>query len=247
MTALIETQDLTCGYGRLPVVRDLNITVSEGEVVCLLGANGAGKTTSLLTIAGALPRLGGFLSVMGRPVTTARAYEVARRGLSIVPEGRGLFYRLTVGENLRLRCHRDSRVQIADVLEYFPALASLLGRRAGLLSGGEQQMLALAGALVADPRVIMLDEMSLGLAPIIVEQLLPTVRRIADERGMGVLLVEQHVLAALNVATRGYVLAHGSVVAEGTTAELRRDAQLLEASYLGEHNAVVEAEKVGLL
>ena len=247
MTALIETHDLTCGYGRLPVVRDLNLRVDEGEVVCLLGANGAGKTTSLLTIAGALPRLGGSLSVMGHPVTAARPHEVARRGLSIVPEGRGLFYRLTVGENLRLRRHRDSAVQIDDVLTYFPALASLLDRRTALLSGGEQQMLALAGALVADPKVIMLDEMSLGLAPIIVEQLLPTVRRIADERGMGVLLVEQHVLAALKVATRGYVLAHGSVVAEGTTAELRRDAELLEASYLGEHGAVEEAEKVGLL
>ncbi|MGD9995693.1 MAG: ABC transporter ATP-binding protein [Ilumatobacteraceae bacterium] len=247
MSPLIETRELTCGYGRLPVVRDLNITVHAGEVVCLLGANGAGKTTSLLTIAGALPSLGGTVSVMGRPVTSARAHEVARRGLAIVPEGRGLFYRLTVGENLRLRRHRASSMQVEDVLRYFPALASLQSRRAGLLSGGEQQMLALAGALVADPQVIMLDEMSLGLAPIIVEQLLPTVRTIADERGMGVLLVEQHVLAALKVATRGYVLAHGRIVAEGTTADLRRDAQLLEASYLGEHVAVEEAEKVGLL
>ncbi len=247
MTALIETQDLTCGYGRLPVVRDLSIVVNAGEVVCLLGANGAGKTTTLLTIAGALSPLSGSVSVLGRPVTAARPHEVARRGLAIVPEGRGLFYRLTVGENLRLRRHRASTVEVDEVLAYFPALAPLENRRAGLLSGGEQQMLALAGALVADPQVIMLDEMSLGLAPIIVEQLLPTVRRIADDRGMGVLLVEQHVLAALKVASRGYVLAHGSVVAEGTTSELRRDAELLEASYLGEHVAVEEAEKAGLL
>jgi branched-chain amino acid transport system ATP-binding protein len=145
-----------------------------------------------------------------------------------------LFYKLTVAENLRLRCHRDSTVEVEEVLSYFPALGKLTGRRAGLLSGGEQQMLALAGALVADPKVIMLDEMSLGLAPIIVEQLLPIVRNIADERGMAVLLVEQHVLAALNVADRGYVLAHGNVVAEGTAAELKRDVELLEASYLGE-------------
>ena len=218
----------------MPVVRNLNLTVGEGEVVCLLGANGAGKTTTLLTIAGALPMLGGEVEVLGAPVAKARPHEVARRGLAIVPEGRGLFYKLTVADNLRLRRHRQSTVDVESVLGYFPALKSMLPRRAGLLSGGEQQMLALAGALIADPKVVMLDEMSLGLAPIIVEQLLPTVRQIADERGMAVLLVEQHVLAALNVADRGYVLAHGEVVAEGDSAELRKDAELLEASYLGD-------------
>jgi branched-chain amino acid transport system ATP-binding protein len=247
MTALIETTDLVCGYGRLPVVRDLNLVVGEGEVVCLLGANGAGKTTSLLTIAGALPKIAGSVSVMGKPVTSARPHEVARRGLSIVPEGRGLFYKLTVAENLRLRRHRHSSVATSEVLAYFPALTNLMGQRAGLLSGGEQQMLALAGALVADPKVIMLDEMSLGLAPIIVERLLPTVRSIADERGMAVLLVEQHVLSALQVADRGYVMAHGRVVAEGSAGDLRRDAELLEASYLGERKAVEHAEEAGLL
>ena len=235
------------GYGNVPVVRDLNLTVGEGEVVCLLGANGAGKTTTLLTIAGALPILGGQVSVLGAPVTKARPHEVARRGLGIVPEGRGLFYKLTVADNLRLRKHRQSTVTVDDVTNYFPNLRGLLSRRCGLLSGGEQQMLALAGALIADPKVVMLDEMSLGLAPIIVEQLLPTVRNIADERGMAVLLVEQHVLAALKVADRGYVLAHGQVVAEGVSADLRRDAELLEASYLGNEKAVETAERVGLL
>ncbi|WP_236792291.1 ABC transporter ATP-binding protein [Amycolatopsis sp. GM8] len=247
MSTLIETNELTCGYGRLPVVRGLDLTVGAGEVVCLLGANGAGKTTSLLTIAGALPKLGGTVHVAGRKVTAARPHEVARRGVSIVPEGRGLFYKLTVAENLRLRRHRRSTVSVAEVLGHFPALSKLMSRRAGLLSGGEQQMLALAGALVADPRVIMLDEMSLGLAPSIVEQLLPMVREIADSRGMGVLLVEQHVLAALKIADRGYVLAQGNVVAEGTAAELRRDAELIEASYLGDGKAVTEAEAIGLI
>ena len=251
MSMLIESHShLDCrGYGKVPVVRDLNLTVGEGEVVCLLGANGAGKTTTLLTIAGALPVLGGSKSrCWARPVGKARPHEVARRGLAIVPEGRGLFYKLTVADNLRLRRHRQSTVDLDERPRVLPgAQDQLLDRRAGLLSGGEQQMLALAGALVADPKVVMLDEMSLGLAPIIVEQLLPTVRQIADERGMAVLLVEQHVLAALNVADRGYVLAHGEVVAEGDSAELRKDAELLEASYLGEENAVQAAESSGLL
>ncbi|GAB7004784.1 ABC transporter ATP-binding protein [Nocardioides sp. AN3] len=246
MTALIETRGLTCGYGKLPVVRDLDLKVEAGEVVCLLGANGAGKTTSLLTIAGALPKLGGTVHV-GGTVAPAASHVVARRGLALVPEGRGLFYRLTVAENLRLRRHRRSTVTLDDVLGHFPVLASLMGRRAALLSGGEQQMLALAGALIADPRVILLDEMSLGLAPIIVERLLPIVRSIADEKGMGVLLVEQHILAALSVADRGYVMAHGSVVAEGTADELRRDAELLEASYLGEKSSIDSAVAEGLV
>ncbi|MFC4946681.1 ABC transporter ATP-binding protein [Pseudonocardia sp. GCM10023141] len=246
MTALIETRGLTCGYGKLAVVRDLDLTVSAGEVVCLLGANGAGKTTTLLTIAGALPKLGGAVDVGGRPAPAA-AHVVARRGLAIVPEGRGLFYRLTVAENLRLRRHRKSRVAVEDVLVHFPVLADLMGRRAGLLSGGEQQMLALAGALLSDPDVILLDEMSLGLAPIIVERLLPIVRNIADEQGLGVLLVEQHILAALSVADRGYVMAHGSVVAEGTAEELRRDAELLEASYLGDKAGIDAALSEGLV
>jgi branched-chain amino acid transport system ATP-binding protein len=247
MTTVIETRELVCGYSKVPVVRNVNITVEEGEVVCLLGANGAGKTTTLLTIAGALPALSGTIEVMGLPVTKARPHEIARRGLGIVPEGRGLFYKLTVAENLRLRRRRQSTVDVDSVLSYFPALTKLMHQRVALLSGGEQQMLALAGALIADPKVVMLDEMSLGLAPIIVEQLLPTVRRIADERGMAVVLVEQHVIAALKVADRGYVLAHGNVVAEGTTAELRKDALLLEASYLGDPRAVNEASEVGLI
>jgi branched-chain amino acid transport system ATP-binding protein len=247
MTALIETRGLICGYGRASVVRGLDLSVADREVVCLLGANGAGKSTTLLTLAGAIPSLGGTATVLGEPVQGDKAHQIARRGLAIVPEGRGLFYRLTAAENLRLRRHRASSVSIDDVLEMFPAVKRLLNRRAGLLSGGEQQMLALAGALLADPKVVMIDEMSLGLAPIIVEQLLPTVRRIADERGMGVLLVEQHVTAALSVADRGYVLAHGQVVAEGPAEQLRRDAELLEASYLGDEAAIAEAETEHLL
>ena len=247
MTTLIETKGLIAGYGRAAVVRELDLTVDAGEVVCLLGANGAGKSTTLLTLAGAIPSLGGTAVVLGAEVHGDKAHQVARRGLAIVPEGRGLFYRLTAAENLRLRHHRASTVELGEVLDMFPAVKPLLGRRAGLLSGGEQQMLALAGALLADPKVVMIDEMSLGLAPIIVEQLLPTVRRIADERGMGVLLVEQHVVAALTVADRGYVLAHGQVVAAGPAADLRHDAELLEASYLGDQKAIDEAASEHIL
>ena len=231
---LIKTTNLVAGYGQSKVVRDLNLTVNAGEVVCLLGANGAGKSTSLLTIAGAIPSLGGEVEVIGEKVVSGRAYQVARRGLSIVPEGRGLFYRLTTAENLRLRRHRQSTVTVEEVLELFPALKNLMNRRSALLSGGEQQMLALAGALLSDPKVMMIDEMSLGLAPIIVEQLLPIVRRIADERNVGVLLVEQHVSAALSISDRGYVLAHGQISAEGNAEQLRKDAKMLEDSYLGD-------------
>lgn len=231
---LIKTTNLVAGYGQSKVVRNLNLTVNAGEVVCLLGANGAGKSTSLLTIAGAIPSLGGEVEVLGEKVVSGRAYQVARRGLSIVPEGRGLFYRLTTAENLRLRRHRQSTVTVEEVLELFPALKNLMNRRSALLSGGEQQMLALAGALLSDPKVMMIDEMSLGLAPIIVEQLLPIVRRIADERNVGVLLVEQHVSAALSISDRGYVLAHGQVSAEGNAEQLRKDAKMLEDSYLGD-------------
>ena len=234
MTSLIEAKGLHCGYGRLTIVRDLDLTVEAGEVVCLLGANGAGKTTTLLTLAGALPKKAGSLEVLGAPVTGTRPYAVARRGLSMVPEGRGLFYRLTARQNIRLRRHRQSSIALDEVLEVFPALEKLLDRRVALLSGGEQQMVAMACAMTADPRVMLLDEVCLGLAPVIVEQVLPLVRRIAKEHSVGVLLVEQHVLAALTIADRGYVLDHGRIVAEGTAAQLRQDAERLEASYLGD-------------
>jgi branched-chain amino acid transport system ATP-binding protein len=231
--ALIEVDQLNAGYKGASVVRNLNLTVNPGEVVALLGSNGAGKTTTLLTIAGVLPAISGEVWVLGRSVKKKRVHQIARRGLALVPADRGLFFQLSVAENLRLGHRKGSHISVEDALGYFPALQPLLQRRCGLLSGGEQQMLGVARALVAGPQVLMIDEMSLGLAPIIVERLLPVIRQIADEQSMGVLLVEQHVHMALALADRAYVLSHGELSLEGEVEHLRAHREILEASYLG--------------
>jgi branched-chain amino acid transport system ATP-binding protein len=229
----LELTDLCAGYQQIPVVRDLNLKVAAGEVVAVLGPNGAGKTTTLETIAGLNRPISGAIKMSGEDVGGTPAHVLARRGLARVPVGRALFPGLTVREHLRL-AGGGSGSRERELLEMLPELEKCLHRKAGLLSGGEQQMLAIGRALVTRPKLLLVDEMSIGLAPVIVERLLPILRRVADELGASVLFVEQHVALALEIADRAYVLTHGRIALEGPAAELRERRELLAASYLGE-------------
>ncbi|HEY7208518.1 MAG TPA: ABC transporter ATP-binding protein [Gaiellaceae bacterium] len=244
--SVLALEGLTAGYDRAAVIREIDLRVGSGEVVALLGANGAGKTTTLRVVSGLVKPMSGRVLFAGADLARMSPSTRAIRGITHVPEGRGLFFGLTVAEHFRLG-PRKERLDLDVAYEYFPALRELEGRRAGLLSGGEQQMLAVARALARRPKLLLLDELSLGLAPVIVERLLPVVRDFAQQQGCAVLLVEQHVHLALEVADRGYVLSHGQIVLAEDAARLRTDRQLLIASYLGEHGqaAGVGSDKGG--
>ena len=230
---LLQVNSLTTGHNGVAVVHDVNLMVERGEVVALLGANGAGKTTLLHTIAGLLPGINGAVFFNDRPVTGLSTHQIVRQGLSLLPENRGIFYQLTVAENLRLYKRQGGAVKVEEVFEYFPALKPLVERKAGLLSGGEQQMLSLGCRFIADPKLMLIDEMSLGLAPIIFQRMLPVLTQFAADRGVGVLLVEQHVHLALKSSSRAYVLNRGELTFSGTANALQNQRQFLESNYMG--------------
>jgi ABC-type branched-subunit amino acid transport system ATPase component len=222
---VIEARSLDAGYGRVPVLRGVDIAVHPGEVVALLGPNGAGKTTTLLALSGELLPSRGEVVWKGVPVRSP-LFRRAREGLSYLPEGRAVFMRLSVTQNLAI-----GRGPAEDALDLFPELRPLVNRRVGLLSGGEQQILALARALAGKPELLLVDELSLGLAPMIVERLIQAIQQ-AAARGTGVLFVEQHIHYALEAAQRVYVMQRGAIAMHGTAEELRGRLIDIEASYL---------------
>ncbi|MGH9135345.1 MAG: ABC transporter ATP-binding protein [Ilumatobacteraceae bacterium] len=236
---VLQLEALSAGYDAAAVVRALDLHVGSGEVVALLGPNGAGKTTTLRAISGLVRPMSGTIRVDGADIARRSPAARARLGIAHVPEGRGVFFGLTVAEHFRLG-YRAERLDADVAYAHFPALAPLADRRVGLLSGGEQQMLALGRALARRPRVLLLDELSLGLAPVIVERLLPVVATYAKESGCAVLLVEQHIQIALAVASRGYVLSHGELVIHEAVETLRADHQLILSSYLGEQETTAQ-------
>ena len=232
---MLTVSGLSAGYGRVPVLHDVALSVGPCEVVALLGANGAGKTTLLRVIAGELRPSAGSVDFAGRELVGRRPEQVVGAGVALVPEGRRMFAGLTVRENLLLGGYSRRRADLAPDLErvygFFPRLAERAQQAAGRLSGGEQQMVAIGRALMGRPRLLMIDELSQGLAPTVVDDLIDLLPALA-EAGTAVLLVEQDVEAALEVAVRGYLLELGSIVGQGPAAVLREDASLVEA-YLG--------------
>jgi len=237
VSALLAVHQLSVAYGGIQAVRELSLEVAPGEMVCLIGANGAGKTTTLKALSGLLAPHGGSVHFDGQSITRLPAHEIARRGLALVPEGRGVFPRMSVAENLMMGAYaRNDRAAIArDLDQVYALLPRLTERRAqlaGLLSGGEQQMLALGRAMLARPRLLLLDEPSMGLAPLMVQAVFDIIRRIAAD-GVAVLLIEQNAHLALKTCARGYVLENGVVTLSGAAAELAANPAVRQA-YLGE-------------
>jgi branched-chain amino acid transport system ATP-binding protein len=226
MSTMLHAKSVSAGYGPMPVIHDIDIEVKPGEVVALLGANGAGKTTTLLALSGELPLAAGEVAFDGA-VTKLALHKRARAGMAFVPEGRSVLMAMSATDNLRV-----AGVDPDRVLALFPELGPRMAVRAGLLSGGEQQMLTLGRALARDPRLLLADELSLGLAPLIVTRLLKAVRAAADATGTAVLLVEQHARHALQYSDRVYLLRRGRIVMSATAEEARGRLSELEEAYL---------------
>lgn len=237
MDSILKVSKISSGYGELPVLREVDLHVNRGEIVSVVGANGAGKTTLLLTITGHLRVQSGQISFDGQDISAEPAHTAAGRGLIMVPEGGRLFPFMSVLENLELGAyHEKARAQmkhnLEEVMEFFPILAERRGQLAGRLSGGERQMCAVARAMMGMPELMMLDEPSLGLAPIMVDRVFALVKKLVATKGLTVLLVEQNVRNALQMCQRGYVLEHGQLLKTGTGEQLLRDPDV-QRSYMG--------------
>jgi branched-chain amino acid transport system ATP-binding protein len=226
--SVLEAAGLHTYYGKSHILHGVSLTVNEGEVVALLGRNGAGKTTTLRTLVGLTPARGGSVKIFGKNVTTWPSYRIAALGVGYVPEGRRIFSQLTVDENLRVPLERPGPWTIPRVYELFPRLAQRKSNKGRQLSGGEQEMLAIARALLLNPKLLLLDEPSQGLAPLVVQEVFRVVVSMRAE-GISVLLVEQNVRAAVEVADRAYVLDDGRVVYEGPAAEFAKDEARVRA------------------
>jgi branched-chain amino acid transport system ATP-binding protein len=235
-SAMLEVDKISVYYGNIAAVKDLSLIVEQGEIVTLIGSNGAGKSTTLRTVSGLLKPRSGAMRFLGKPITGVPAHEVVRLGIAQSPEGRRIFPKMTVAENLDLGAFlRKDKARIAEdqerMLELFPRLRERYAQKAGTLSGGEQQMLAVARALMTQPKLLLLDEPSMGLAPVLVDVIFATIRRIR-EAGTTVLVVEQNARAALAVADRAYVLESGTIKLAGPARDLRNDPEIAKA-YLG--------------
>ena len=231
---MLEVSDLVVHYGAIAAIKGISFTVQEGEIVAMLGANGAGKTTTQKTVSGMMHPVSGSITYEGERIDGIAAHTLISRGICHVPEGRHVFPRMTVAENLEMGAFRFKTVDRKDldrVLELFPRLGERLKQEGGTLSGGEQQMLAIGRGLMAEPRLLILDEPSLGLSPKLVEELFNLVKTI-NAQGIALLLVEQNVMQSLEVASRAYVLDNGAIVLQGSAADVRNDPNLKRA-YLG--------------
>jgi branched-chain amino acid transport system ATP-binding protein len=238
MTSLLKVRDLDAGYGPVKVLHGVSIEVKEGEVVAILGANGAGKSTLMGAITGLVRPTAGSITFDNALISGLATEQITRRGLTLVPEGRRIFAKLTVLENLKMGAYsrRDraaTALDLESMLERFPVLAERRAQRAGTLSGGEQQQLAICRALMSRPRCILLDEPSLGLAPVMVDRVFDLVKQLRERDGLTVLLVEQSITNALEVADRAYLVANGYIASSGTSEEMTEAAHALEAAYLG--------------
>jgi branched-chain amino acid transport system ATP-binding protein len=234
--ALLEVSDIRARYGAIEALKGVSLTVEEGEVVTLIGSNGAGKSTTLRSISGLTPASAGTVTFAGEDITRVPAHEIVVRGIALSPEGRHCFARMTVRENLELGAHRRAKgpeigEDLDRVFTLFPRLQERERQKAGTMSGGEQQMLAIGRALMARPRLLMLDEPSMGIAPILVTRIYETIGEI-NRSGVAILLVEQNANYALDISRRGYVLETGRVVLLGDSAKLRDDPEVQRA-YLG--------------